>query len=84
MLEPILNGLRQRGIDYRGVIYDVTDVFYFCPIPDFEGILLDTTESAAWIPIAPSDALADETFAFASNRRAVEAYVALKLKGLPT
>ena len=67
---------------YRRVIYDVTDVFYVCPIPDFEGILLDTAESAAWIPIAPSDALADETFAFASNRRAVEAYIALK--GLPT
>ncbi|MDA0812370.1 MAG: NUDIX domain-containing protein [Verrucomicrobia bacterium] len=67
---------------YRGVIYDVTDVFYVCPISDFEGILLDTKESAAWIPCVPSDALADETFAFASNRRAVEAYVALKNEGL--
>ncbi|MEZ5324875.1 MAG: NUDIX domain-containing protein [Verrucomicrobiales bacterium] len=60
---------------YCGVIYDVTDVFYVCPILDFEAILLDTTESAAWIPIAPSDALAEKKFAFASNRRAVEAYV---------
>ncbi|MCB1095456.1 MAG: NUDIX domain-containing protein [Verrucomicrobiae bacterium] len=67
--------------NFRGLIYDVTDVFYVCPIQNFEGILLDTTESAAWIAIAPAEALASETFAFASNRRAVEAYVAACTQG---
>lgn len=70
-----------NAYSYRGLIYDVTDVFYVCPIQNFEGILLDTTESAAWIAIAPAKALANETFAFASNRQAVETYVAACMQG---
>lgn len=63
---------------YKGIAYNVTDIFFSCSIANFDGILLDTTESAAWLAMTPENALANETFAFPSNRLAVETYLERK------
>lgn len=35
--------------NYRGIAYNVTDLFFTSSLANFDGILLDTTESAAWL-----------------------------------
>lgn len=69
-LSSFPNLYRFRGLDYR-----VTDLFFSAAVQGFEEIRLDTSESAAWMAIDPAQALSQQTFAFDSNRRAVEAFV---------
>ncbi|MGK0187026.1 MAG: NAD+ diphosphatase [Verrucomicrobiales bacterium] len=61
--------------DFRGITYNVTDMFFVSSVESFDSIDLDTSESADWHAMDPEKALQNETFAFNSNRKAVEAFV---------
>lgn len=55
---------------YRGVLYQVTDVFFTGEVETFSEIQSDASEVREWF-LAPAETVRSEDFAFASNARAV-------------
>lgn len=60
---------------YRGIINDILDVFFVCQVGSLDDLQIEPTEVRSYRFAKPDESILDQ-MAFASNRKALERFVA--------